>query len=243
MIEIYDIHKKYISIFDLLKKQKYEEVWNLIDNTNKSIGCVRINFDEHCNDYFLEYISEVLSNLEKLYPYKLFASRELLIKKVKCNICGKLVSPRCECTHIPLKLYMGKLCQYIVESEGAEFLGISIVKKPMDKYALLKVSGKDFDYKLLDSFAKRIDSPYRIWTIKCSKYKKDVFKNVNRNDLCPCGTGKKYKRCCYGTNNEFYNNTDIIFINPPAEYSYDYKQSVNEWVETALKNGFDIIQH
>jgi preprotein translocase subunit SecA len=23
----------------------------------------------------------------------------------------------------------------------------------------------------------------------------DQFANVNRNDLCPCGSGRKYKRC------------------------------------------------
>jgi hypothetical protein len=24
-------------------------------------------------------------------------------------------------------------------------------------------------------------------------------KKVSRNDPCPCGSGKKYKACCYGT--------------------------------------------
>jgi uncharacterized protein YecA (UPF0149 family) len=24
------------------------------------------------------------------------------------------------------------------------------------------------------------------------------FENVGRNDPCPCGSGKKYKRCCAG---------------------------------------------
>jgi preprotein translocase subunit SecA len=23
-----------------------------------------------------------------------------------------------------------------------------------------------------------------------------AFRNVGRNDPCPCGSGKKYKRCC-----------------------------------------------
>lgn len=25
---------------------------------------------------------------------------------------------------------------------------------------------------------------------------------VGRNDPCPCGSGKKYKHCCYGTDSE-----------------------------------------
>ncbi len=24
------------------------------------------------------------------------------------------------------------------------------------------------------------------------------FKNIGRNDPCPCGSGKKYKKCCLG---------------------------------------------
>ena len=27
----------------------------------------------------------------------------------------------------------------------------------------------------------------------------DPFKGVGRNDPCPCGSGKKYKKCCFGT--------------------------------------------
>ena len=29
------------------------------------------------------------------------------------------------------------------------------------------------------------------------KDKEDPFANVGRNDPCPCGSGKKYKKCCY----------------------------------------------
>ena len=26
--------------------------------------------------------------------------------------------------------------------------------------------------------------------------KEKMFKNVGRNDPCPCGSGKKFKKCC-----------------------------------------------
>jgi len=25
---------------------------------------------------------------------------------------------------------------------------------------------------------------------------RNQYKNIGRNDLCPCGSGKKYKKCC-----------------------------------------------
>ncbi|MFQ9891482.1 MAG: SEC-C metal-binding domain-containing protein [Streptococcus sp.] len=29
-----------------------------------------------------------------------------------------------------------------------------------------------------------------------------MFNNVPRNSKCPCGSGKKYKKCCLNTPNE-----------------------------------------
>jgi len=34
----------------------------------------------------------------------------------------------------------------------------------------------------------------RIETV-ISLYKSQLFKGVGRNDLCPCGSGKKFKKC------------------------------------------------
>jgi uncharacterized protein YecA (UPF0149 family) len=30
----------------------------------------------------------------------------------------------------------------------------------------------------------------------------------SRNDLCPCGSGKKYKKCCMDINSSILNNLD-----------------------------------
>ena len=32
--------------------------------------------------------------------------------------------------------------------------------------------------------------------VPVEKDKNDPFANVGRNDPCPCGSGKKYKKCC-----------------------------------------------
>ena len=31
----------------------------------------------------------------------------------------------------------------------------------------------------------------------------------NRNDICPCGSGKKYKKCCGKNSKSSYSNIDI----------------------------------
>lgn len=41
---------------------------------------------------------------------------------------------------------------------------------------------------------------FRVPSMKCTDYVKEInqikFKNVGRNDPCPCGSGKKFKQCC-----------------------------------------------
>lgn len=41
---------------------------------------------------------------------------------------------------------------------------------------------------------------FRVPSVKCTDYVKEInqvkYRNVGRNDLCPCGSGKKFKQCC-----------------------------------------------
>lgn len=45
-----------------------------------------------------------------------------------------------------------------------------------------------------------LDKLNRIMKRKIPQYVKDTPK-VQRNELCPCGSGKKYKKCCGYTSN------------------------------------------
>jgi preprotein translocase subunit SecA len=35
------------------------------------------------------------------------------------------------------------------------------------------------------------------WDMHLSEAKQQMFRKVGRNEPCPCGSGKKWKRCCY----------------------------------------------
>ncbi len=41
---------------------------------------------------------------------------------------------------------------------------------------------------------------FRVPSVKCTDYVEEInakrFKNVGRNDPCPCGSGRKFKQCC-----------------------------------------------
>ena len=44
---------------------------------------------------------------------------------------------------------------------------------------------------LVQSQTKNVDNDE-----KKENYKREIDKKISRNEPCPCGSGKKYKRCC-----------------------------------------------
>ena len=201
LIEVYNIHKNYLAMFQLLKSGKYEEAWRVMDRIDISMGNLRINFGEGMNHYNLTFINQIIKYYEKVFPDFVYTSREGIIKSEKCSICGEKVSLRGGCSHVPGKLYMGKLC--LREVTDYEIIGVAIVKHPLDKYAILKLEGQEYNYQVLDYLMRKLDSPFRPWYIEELKRKRPEFMNVGRNEKCPCGSGNKYKRCCYNTPKEY----------------------------------------
>jgi preprotein translocase subunit SecA len=64
----------------------------------------------------------------------------------------------------------------------------------------LPVATED-DKKMLLALLQASQDSIHTWALKGNKRKKDVAqtsetKKVGRNDPCPCGSGKKYKKCC-----------------------------------------------
>ncbi|MGE5631882.1 MAG: DUF1186 domain-containing protein [Caulobacteraceae bacterium] len=61
-----------------------------------------------------------------------------------------------------------------------------------DVYSLEGWVGVDFDEDFEDAYAEEFEDDYEIpFNIP---FKRESF--VGRNDPCPCGSGKKYKKCC-----------------------------------------------
>ena len=50
--------------------------------------------------------------------------------------------------------------------------------------------------KYRDEDAEYIDLPEEIIEVRTQQKIKAIYKNVGRNEPCPCLSGKKYKKCC-----------------------------------------------
>lgn len=198
----------------------YEEAWCLLEHVDIAIGNLIPNFDigtENKDPYLINFIMYEIKQLIKLYPYKVFASREEIIREEVCSICGAKISLRGGCNHRVGKLYMGEFCYRIVKD--LQFLGVALVRDPFDMYAVLKPAAPEFkfNYSIIDETLKQLKSPYERWYVDILPVKKEAFnRKIGRNDKCPCGSGKKYKRCCLGTSNELTDHYRISYLKQDA---------------------------
>ena len=211
--QIYLIKNGFFTAITDLKNKNYEDAWLKFDNIDIKLGNLENNFDiyQENDKYNLVFIGRIIKEYQKLFPYRYFSSRESIIKTEKCSICGKEISLRHSCGHKVGKLYMGELCSRIVVD--MELKAIAIVTDPFDKYAILKIEGKEYNYCMLEKLMTLINDPYDDFYVEVTKIKKPNYKKIGRNSMCPCGSGKKYKKCHLDTKDELMEHYNICTKN------------------------------
>ncbi|MBR6985479.1 MAG: SEC-C domain-containing protein [Ruminococcus sp.] len=203
---IFIIQSGFVSAINALKDRNYEEAWLIFDKIDIDISALEENYwiEEDDDKYNLVFISRMIKEYQKLFPYHHFLSRESIIQAEECSICGKPISFRHPCGHKVGKLYMGELCLRKVTK--MELKAVCIVTDPFDKYAFIKIDGKEYNYGMLERLMSEIKSPYDEFYVETVKVKKPEFQNISRKTQCPCGSGKKYKRCHMGKTSELMNH-------------------------------------
>lgn len=202
LMQIYRIQKGFISAIDSLKNRKYEDAWRTFDHADINLSVLEDNFDitKEGDKYHLIFIGRMIKEYQKLFPYHCFLSRECIVKAEECSICGKPISLRHSCGHKVGKVYMGELCQRRITD--MEFKAMCIVTDPFDKYAYIQLQDHEYNYGMLENLMTEIEQPYDEFFIETIKVKKSEYKGLGRNDPCPCGSGRKYKKCHMETNGE-----------------------------------------
>lgn len=173
----------------------YERAWKDL------ISCEHLAIALACNyaiegstfgDYDVDVIVSDVERLQALFPYRFFFSRESIVKRAECSICGAEFSIRHPCGHIPGRVYCGRLCQRIITK--MELGTISIVTNPHDKECICKVPGKSFDYSLLDDVVSHIE-PYAKWSCVEERRLLPQYQGLDKGSTCPCGSGMPIEEC------------------------------------------------
>ena len=212
------IKSDFLQVYSLLKDDeydKYETVWCLLEHIEIAFGNIRDNYPERLSEFHLSNIETTIFNLQNLFPYRIFMSREMVVKRSQCSICHKETSIRHPCSHKVGKLYAGELCCTMITD--ADFLAISFVTKPFDKYCVPYMEGTQYNYGILQHLMKKWDNPYDKWYVEVLDVLKPEYRNTGRNTPCPCGSGKKYKHCCFDTPDEKMEHFRLTFENKTFE--------------------------
>ena len=226
--QIYHLQKGFISAVNSLKLKNYEDAWCMFDRVDIGLSNLENNFDtSQGNDrYHLLFIARMIKEYQKLFPYCHFLSRECIIKAEECTICGKPVSLRKPCGHKVGKLHMGELC--LRKVTDIELKALCVVTDPFDKYTFLQIPDHEYNYGMLEELMREIDDPYDEFSIETIKVIKPEFKSVGRNELCPCGSGKKYKKCHLRTAEELMDH-HIVHMSKPIACADKYVGTFGTW--------------
>lgn len=218
---IIEIHKLYLNAYNLLKTKKHYEGWCQLERIEITISSLKRHFQFDKKVFGLWDIEKKVKNLQVIFPYRVFASSEILKKTKKCSVCDKEISIRNACGHVVGEIYNGEMCHRIVTK--ADILGVSIVENPGNKYSVAFLKNEktgeqtdQYNYETVDYLFDHITDPYESWDLEVSQRtttKKD-YGNIGRNALCLCGSEKKFKKCCGLNIGEKYPHYEFIVRNP-----------------------------
>ena len=212
--QIFRTQKGFVSAIHSLKSKKFEDAWRIFDRVDIGLSNLEENFDtSQGNDrYHMLFIAKMIKEYQKLFPYCYFFSRESVIKAEECTICGSPISLRRSCGHKVGKLYMGELC--LRKVTDIELKAVCIVTDPFDKYAFVRIPENEYNYGMLEALMLEIDSPFDEFSIEEVKVMRPEYTRIKRNNLCPCGSGRKYKNCHRGTQDELMDHYIVHFSKP-----------------------------
>lgn len=235
--QVYTIQSTYLMAFERMKAGAFEDAWNALDRTDIEISFLDPHFEKYFGcpiglKFFIGPILHSVKQFQKLFPYKYFFSREAIIKEERCSICGEKVRLRHGCNHRIGRLYMGEMCCH--EVTDMVLLAEAIVTDPFDKYTIIHVEGQEYNYYPLEQLMKVMEDPYTIWNVDELQVVSPEYKELGRNEPCPCGSGEKYKKCCLGTSKIYTKHLRINLANqesgdiqPLTFYNTIFKTSVS----------------
>lgn len=153
----------------------------------------------------------------------MFLSSEYVVTKSHCSICGKSMQSL-SCPHRKGKLYWGEQA-FEVFDDIKTIQAICVVKHPEDKRCIIEnvddTRSEDEKYALLVQFLSKGFPKLMQFQVDESIEERKRFPNAYPNDLCPCGSGVKYKFCCKKKPNIQHKVYRVIYKNEITPKHFD----------------------
>lgn len=223
--QILNVQSNYLSVFLELKKGQYYQAWCTLERVEIGLNSLARHFTQNSDDEFmLIFIEKHSEQFQKLFPYKWFISPAFIQLEKKCSICRKTISIREPCGHLKGEIYHGEECLHKITK--AELLELSVVTNPVQKYSVLFMSDPDtkkevdhYDYSLMKYVIDGLNRPFNAWDVQWTKIRQphSLFEHISKEDKCPCGSGKIYRKCCLKASGVLRPHVKILFHVPPPD--------------------------
>lgn len=211
---------KFAEAVQLCRQDRYYDAWVAFEQAEIQLCHLGYHFDDPVNQFGVAFILEHIPRFQSLFPYTLFGSPGFIKKTVLCSICNHKVTPRRPCGHRKFELYDGEMCGHrITESV---LLEISVVKNPVQKYSV-GFTSTPYNYGPVYYVVSGLRSAWTGWQVQTETHRitESMYAGCKRNDTCPCGSGKKFKKCCSGSGQtyEVPHSVVTIYEAPPPGWS------------------------
>lgn len=182
--------------FEDISRGRYREAWPKLEQVEIAIASLMANPFLDLNRYGVSSLNCMVRRWQDLYPYTVFASPEMVIKREDCTVCGQPFTPFSPCGHTPGKVYAGVMCSRLVRD--FEFVSIALVRDPVQKYSVVVADPDPNNYELLRYVCERVSGPFVEWdrTVSTAYHDHKLFSDWSDDDPCPCRSGHIYRSCC-----------------------------------------------
>jgi len=207
------LFRGFAAFWDMLLQEHFSDSWCRLQDVEDSLRILR-KFGRDKRITLLDAIEDQCCHLTKLYPYKWFMSIEATYEQLECSICGKDMNSQA-CPHIKGELYRGVLAVGIVR-KVKELHAAALVPNPRDKRCVVHYPDDGPQFRLVCYLGSLIRdgrlSPFGFSRVEERRIELTPAekKQVGRNDRCPCGSGKKYKKCCLGKQRVERDHFDLV---------------------------------
>lgn len=206
-----DFFLEYGRLWEKIACQNFSDSWNSLQNALDFLRIIK-----KFSKINIQFFERQLTELEKTYPYKVFASIGMSVEFFECSICGKNIDSM-ECVHLRGELYSGEMASAIARNY-VQLDHVALVKNPKDKRCVIRYDDAGEQFKLLRFVSSLINSQkLRVSNFGHLEFsKRDIlnpdYVKQGRNDLCSCGSNLKFKKCCINKTHIQADHVDIIAV-------------------------------
>ena len=202
-------------LFTMMREGQFRSAWSQLEQVEKMVKAVERNTILE-DDFAIRQLGAMVADWQALYPYMVFASPEMIIRRQECTICDAVVSPMRPCGHLQGLVYAGEMCSRRIKE--FEAVSIALVRDPVQKYSVLIPNPDPHDYARVRFVLDRLAGPFSRWRLVQTSILHDhsYFTGWSPDGNCPCHSGFRYADCCGLKAGVRLPHDQILFEEQPA---------------------------